>query len=65
MVTALLYCRRGYLVGEPDVPKAPFPHVVVWGNEMFLAGDPAEDGRPRYYLCVHYVIPETRELPCI
>ena len=62
MVKSILYDPLGYVVGEPDVPDPP-PHIVIWGNEAFLAGCPTEEGRPQYYSCSHYVVPETRETP--
>ena len=62
MNKAFLYDRLGYVVGEPNVPEPP-PQVVLWGEDAFLAGCPAEDGRPQYYWATYHVIAETRENP--
>ena len=60
MVKALLYDRLGFLFGEPEVPESPFPRVVVWGDDTYVAEGVTEDGRPHYRECLHYVVPETR-----
>jgi len=61
MVRAFLYDHHGYLVGEPEVPEIPeLPQVIIWGDDLFVAGCPAETGRPRYYWTKHFVVPETR-----
>jgi len=59
MVKAFVYDRWGYVYGEPEVPSDP-PQIIIWGDEVFLAGCPTESGRPQYYACPHFVVPDTR-----
>lgn len=55
----------GFEVGKPEVPD-PFPRVVVWGDEFFVAND--EDIKsgcesPRYHMTSGHVIDETKAAP--
>jgi hypothetical protein len=62
VVKAYLYDRLGYLVCEPEVPTVPsLPQVVIWGEGVYIAGCPDEDGRPNYYWTQPYVIADTRK----
>ena len=63
-VKVALYDNLGFVVGEPLVPSEPEPpHVLIWGDEVFLRGEEYDPECPRYIMCSHYVIPETRETP--
>jgi len=59
MIRAYLIDHLGYTISEPEVPE-PSPQVVVWGDQLFLAGCPGTDDRPRYHWVEAYVINDTR-----
>lgn len=53
----------GFTVGQPNVVQ-PFPRVIVWGEEFFIANDEDIDSgceSPRYHMTSGYVVTETRE----
>jgi len=52
----------GFEIGTPEIP-APFPRVVVWGDEFFLLDDEdigAEVESPRYHMISGFVVDDTR-----
>jgi len=57
----------GFVVGEHEIP-GPFPRVIVWGDEFFVANDADIESKtetPRYHITTGLVITETRENPVI
>ncbi|MGE3483282.1 MAG: hypothetical protein AB7L09_00780 [Nitrospira sp.] len=55
----------GFVIGEPEVP-GPFPRVIVWGDDFFVANDQdIESGveSPRYHMTSGLVVTDTRQTP--
>ena len=48
----------GYVVYRAKVPE-PLTRTIVWGTNVYIAGRPAGDGTPRYYLTTVYICPDT------
>jgi len=62
MASVILVDYFGFEIGKPEIPE-PFPRVLVWGNDFFIADDDAREKEckdRRYRMVPGHVITETR-----